>query len=123
MIAGLATPAALYATDGIAAVDVHALSGTAKLVVSGRLLGANNAPLSGATVELWQPGAERASAVTDGDGRFFTTIEQAARPRQLRYSVSHGGRASPVRQLRFTREEMQRDDAGAWRASFGATLA
>lgn len=88
-----------------------------------------------------------ASVTTDADGRFvFTTIapaEYSGRPRHIRYRVSHQGHAMPVTQLyfapargvsddrvaqlqrddNFAVAQLQRDNAGTWRATFGLTLA
>jgi hypothetical protein len=124
-LAGAAAPAVAFA--GASPQDGLTVSSFAdRLVVSGRILGADGKPLSGATVEIW-PGGSRepaGSVNTDGDGRFFTAIAPAehGRPRDLRYRVVHVGRGTPVKRLRFARGQMQRDEDGAWRATFGATL-
>ena len=144
MLAGLAAgvaPAAFFAGPGRAAhhneiASTVALAGTGKLIVSGRVLGADRRPLAGALVGMWRPDtqAERARAATDADGRFFVTIAPAGRgrPQFVRYRVSHRGRVMTENQLYFEREpgvpddriaRLQRDDSGAWRATFGLTLA
>jgi hypothetical protein len=127
-LAGAAAPAVAFAGAAASPQDEPAVSSFAdRLVVSGRILGADGNPLSGATVEIWPAGSRQpgGSVYTDGDGRFFTAIAPAehGRPRALRYRVVHGGRGTPVKQLHFARGQIQRDEAGAWRATFGATLA
>lgn len=126
-LAGAAAPAVAFAGTTASPQDGPAVSSFAdRLVVSGRILGAGGKPLSGATVEIWPVGSRepRGEASTDGDGRFFTAIAPAehGRPRELRYRVVHGGRGTPVKPLHFARGQMQRDEAGAWRATFAATL-
>jgi hypothetical protein len=127
-LAGAAAPAVAFAGATASPQDGLAVSSFAdRLVVSGRILGADGKPLSAATVEIWPDGSrEPAGSVnTDGDGRFFTAIAPAehGRPRDLRYRVVQGGRGTPVKRLHFARGQMQRDEAGTWRATFGATLA
>ena len=135
-LAGAAAPGALHAVGlrgpaGLAATDVQ--SG---LVVSGRILARDGRPLAGATVEiLGASGAHAAAtAMTDGDGRFFTTVPsgQRGRPSLIRYRVSRDGQTLAARQLRFARGRevaerqaghLQRDDSGAWRAAFGLAIA
>ena len=63
-----------------------------KLVVSGRVVGADCRPLPGALVELW--GAETnvsASATTDADGRFVLTSAVPARG-AVHLRISHNGK-------------------------------
>jgi hypothetical protein len=131
MVAGLvgaAAPAVAFAGTTASPQDGLAVSSFAdRLVVSGRILGAGGKPLSGATVEIWPAGSRepRGEASTDGDGRFFTAIGPAGhggRPQDLRYRVVHGGRGTPVKRLHLARGQVQRDEAGAWRATFAATL-
>lgn len=144
-VAGVAAPVTLFAgprggnpSDALVAeLSASASSGAEKLVLSGRILGANRKPLADATVEVWQADAngEHASVITDADGRFFTTIApvgQSGRPQHIRYRVSHNGRETLVKQLHFAREpgipadqvaQLQRDDTGIWRTTFGVTLA
>ena len=71
-------------------------------------------------VEVWHEEAgEHASAVTDADGRFmFATVMP---PRDIQCRVTHEGRSMPARRLHFA--QPQRDEKGAWRATFGLTLA
>ena len=101
--------------------------GKARLVVSGRILGAPDCkPLAGALVEVWHADANgdysgftrgkaddpacllRASLKTDADGRYsFSTIvpaEYPGRPPHIHYRVSHAGHATLVTQLYFARE-------------------
>ncbi|MEQ1772948.1 MAG: hypothetical protein ABL891_04110 [Burkholderiales bacterium] len=114
-----------YKDNAPAATNVCASGsgGKEKLLVSGRILGADCKPLAGALVEVWQADAKgdysgvtrgkaddpgcllRASLTTDGDGRyFFNTIvpgEYPGRPRHIHYRVSHKGHATLVTQLYF----------------------
>jgi len=127
-LAGAAAPAVAFAGTAGSPQDGPVVSSFAdRLVVSGRILGADGKPLSGARVEIWSAGSRepRGEASTDGDGRFFAAIAPAEhrRPQDLRYRVVHGGRGTPVKRLHLARGQMQRDEAGAWRATFGATLA
>jgi hypothetical protein len=127
-LAGAAAPAAAFAGATGSPQDGLAVSSFAdRLVVSGRILGAGGKPLSGATVEVWPADSRepRGEVSTDADGRFFTAVTPTGhgRPQDLRYRVVHGGRGTPVKRLHFARGQMQRDEAGAWRATFGATLA
>lgn len=101
--------------------------GKARLVVSGRILGAPDCkPLAGALVEVWHTDANgdysgftrgktddpacllRASLKTDAEGRYsFSTIvpaEYPGRPPHIHYRVSHAGHATLVTQLYFARE-------------------
>jgi protocatechuate 3,4-dioxygenase beta subunit len=144
-LVGVATPASVFAaqcTGGLnKTADVVSLNtdmAGRKLVVSGRILGADCKPLSGATVEAWHVYAhgDKAIATTDADGRFmFTTTAPSARAAtvpQLGYRVSHNGHDLTQNQLYFTRQtevaderisQLQRDDSGVWRATFGLTVA
>src|SRR5882672_5021664 len=68
MMAGLAAPAALYAAQY---AGMAAAGSAQRLVMSGRILGADGKPLSGARVELLHPHSNDAIGVeTDADGRF-----------------------------------------------------
>jgi hypothetical protein len=127
-LAGAAAPAVALAGATASPQEGLAVSSFAdRLVISGRILGADGKPLSDAAVEVWLADSREphGRVNTDGDGRFFTTIAPAehGRPRDLRYRVVHGGRGTPVKRLHFARGHMQCDEAGAWRATFGATLA
>lgn len=77
-----------------------------------------------------------ASVTTDADGRFmFTTTaptEFSGHPRHIHYRVSRHGHETLVTQLYFAPArgvsddriaQLQRDNAGTWRATFGVTLA
>ena len=127
-LAGAAAPAAVFA---MTESPQHGLAvsgdGAGRLVVSGRILGDGGQPLAGATVELWAGSSREPSGrtSTDADGRFFSAVAPVGRgrPQDIRYRVSHRGHATPVTRLSFARSEMQRDEAGAWRATFGAALA
>ena len=103
--------------------------GKERLEVTGRVLGADCKPLTGALVEVWHadaagdysgfapqaPGKKddpacllRASIKTDAEGRYrFITIvpaEYPGRPRHIHYRVSHAAHAPLVTQLYFSRE-------------------
>jgi len=118
MMAGLAAPAALYAVQyaGMAVAD-----GLQRLVLSGRILGADGKPLSSARVELLHPHSNGAiGAETDADGRFL--LDAAAAGRQpVRYRVSRKGH--PTRSARLETAQLQRDETGTWRGTFGLMLA
>ena len=92
--------------------------------------GPGGKPLAGAEVEVRHAGASGkfASAITDGDGRFFATIaaaDSSGRPRRIHYCVRHEGHETPVTH-RISDDlvaNLRRDDAGVWRTTFGLTLA
>jgi len=128
-LAGVAAPATLYAAgkDHALSADLTASGmAAADMVVSGRILGADGKPAFNATVELWQPGAEnRVTAKTDGDGRFFAAVP-GTHSRHIHYRVRHDGRKTRANRLDVARDggaHLQRDDAGVWRTTFGASLA
>jgi protocatechuate 3,4-dioxygenase beta subunit len=132
LIAGAAAPATLFAAHCRAAGNAPAagLSATAgggaeRLVVSGRILGADGKPLSGARVEvLHAPSSEGTGVNTDADGRFLfatTAPVGSSGPRPLRYRVSDKGHQTRATQLDAA--QLRRDDAGAWRGTFAVTLA
>lgn len=145
-LAGVAAPATLFAGpwtgkpgDALAAgLSASTSEGAERLVISGRILGADRKPLAGATIEAWHPdeNGDRATVTTDADGRFFTSIAPARRSGRLRYldyRVSHIAHGTlPTQRLHFTREpgasdglvsHLQRDDTGVWRTTFGLTVA
>ena len=100
--------------------------GKDRLLVTGRVLGADCKPLAGALVEVWHADANgdysgftrgkkddpacllRAAIKTDAEGRYtFSTIvpaEYPGRPRHIHYRVSHAAHATLVTQLYFGRE-------------------
>ena len=134
-LAGVAAPAAVFAAPLGGDRRSAAEEG---LVVSGRVLGSDYKPLADACVEAWHAGDARmrASATTDADGRFmFTTTartERDGRPQSISYRVSRHGRAVAETRLDFARPadagrgpgaQLQRDDAGVWRAAVGITIA
>ena len=106
--------------------------GKERLMVSGRVLGADCKPLSGALVEVWHADANgdyseftrgkkddpacllRASLKTGAEGRYsYTTImpaEYPGRPRHIHYRVSHAAHATLVTQLYFGRERGVADE-------------
>lgn len=106
--------------------------GKERLVVTGRVLGADCKPLAGALVEVWHANANgeysgftrgkkddpacllRASIKTDAEGKYaYSTIvpaEYPGRPRHLHYRVSHAAHATVVTQLYFGRERGVADE-------------
>lgn len=129
-LAGAAAPAPLFAGQ-LTVAEVGTTGSAPMLIVSGRILGGpDGKPLAGAAVEVWHSAANSglASATTDGDGRFFTMIapaDSSGRSRRIHYRVRHEGRETPVTQ-RISGDlvaNLRRDDAGAWRTTFGLTLA
>jgi protocatechuate 3,4-dioxygenase beta subunit len=87
-----------------------------KLIVSGRITGADGRALAGAVIEAWHA-ADRVSVTTDADGRFM--FDTAASPR-MQYRVNGAGREA----LHFARDgHLARDNEGVWRATFGLTVA
>lgn len=138
MIAGIAAPTTLFATqlraaphDGLAVLPTNASSVSETLIVSGRMLDAKARPLAGALVEVLDSGSNTtARATTDADGRFLFT---SAVPREyLNCRVSRAGHKTVMKQLHFAHKpgvpgdqvaQLQRDDAGLWRTTFGLALA
>ena len=118
MMAGLAAPAALYAAQY---AGMAAAGSAQRLVMSGRILGADGKPLSGARVELLHPHSNDAIGVeTDADGRFV--LDSAGVGRQsVRYRVSRKGH--PTRSTPLETVQLQRDETGALRGTFGLMLA
>ena len=106
--------------------------GKDRLVVTGRVLGADCKPLAGALVEVWHADANgdysgftrgkqddpacllRTSIQTDAEGRYsFSTIMPAqypGRPRHIHYRVSHAAHTTLVTQLYFGRERGVSDE-------------
>jgi protocatechuate 3,4-dioxygenase beta subunit len=106
--------------------------GKERLLVSGRVLGADCKPLAGALVEIWHADANgdysgftrgkkddaacllRASITTSAEGQYsFSSIvpaEYPGRPRHIHYRVSHAAHATLVTQLYFGRERGVADD-------------
>ena len=129
VVAGLAAAAAPAAVFAVTGSPQDGLADSAdeagRLVVSGRILGDSGRPLAGAAVEVWEGNSREPGgrAGTDADGRLFIAVPAGrGRPRDIRYRVSHLGRATPVTRLALARSEVQRDEAGAWRATFAATV-
>jgi protocatechuate 3,4-dioxygenase beta subunit len=142
-LAGIAVPSTVFAGQcSVASGDTGSMTelatsiGENRLIISGRILWSDCAPLAGATVEMWHvgTGTNRTSTTTDADGRFFAEMAPArldsARP--IHYRVSHDTHGTSVRQLYLARargaagdsvSHLQRDDTGAWRTTFGVTLA
>ena len=106
--------------------------GKERLRVTGRVLGADCKPLTGALVEVWHADANgdytgftrgkkddpacllRASVKTDAEGKYtFATIvpaEYPGRPRHIHYRVSHAAHATLVTQLYFGRDRSVADE-------------
>jgi hypothetical protein len=126
MIAGAAAgPATVLASQAGDALIAGLAAGTArgKLVVSGRILGRDGEALRGARVELVNGRAGEGAVTTDADGRFLLTTAAASR---LEYRVVHDGVAIPVRELRFSGDDvarLDRDAEGTWRTTLGLTFA
>ena len=100
--------------------------GKERLVVSGRVLGADCQPLVGALIEVWHADANgdysgftrgkkddsacllRTSILSDAEGRYrFSSIVPAqypGRPQHIHYRVSHAAHVTLVTQLYFGRE-------------------
>ena len=118
MMAGLAVPAALYSAQY---AGMAAAGGAQRLVMSGRILGADGKPLSGARVEILHSHSINAIGVeTDADGRFLLDAPAAGR-QPVRYRVSRKG--YPMRSSRLETAQLQRDESGTWRGTVGLTLA
>ena len=107
-----ATPMAALATTTNTPFAVTAAA-HGKLVVSGRILGADGKPVFGALIEILRAGSE-ATASTDADGRFMLTTTASTR---IRYRVSHAEHATRIEQL-----NLSADEAGTWRGTFGLAL-
>ena len=134
-LAGVAAPAGVFAGQSghhaptFAASQAGDSAGGARLVLSGRVLGREQKPLAGATVEAWQAGAAApcASTITDGDGRFmFATTARAEhgdRPRSLSYRVTHPAYRAVKSRPDVAAAPLRRDESGIWRAAVGLSLA
>jgi len=107
-----ATPMAAFATTSNTPFAITAAA-HGKLVVSGRILGADGKPVFGALVEVLRAGSE-ATATTDADGRFVLTTTASNR---IRYRVSHKEHATRVEEM-----NLSADDTGTWRGTFGLAL-
>lgn len=109
IIAGLGTAVAPAAFAALPTVEAPQ-----RLVLSGRVLGPDSKPLSGAVVA-----AGRARALTDADGRFVLVTNSPPHHR-VSYQVSYRARSTggfvPV-------SDRRPDGEGSWRASIGLTLA
>jgi len=100
LIAGLATTVAPTVLAALPAIRE-------KLILSGRLLGADGQPLAGATVA-----ADGAQATTDVDGRFMLFTRSGI------CGVSCDGRSIEG----FVPLDQRRDAQGTWRATVALTL-
>src|SRR5688572_25202965 len=85
----------------------------------------------GAVVEVLGASAA-ASALTDGDGRFFVTASATRGQRYFEYRIARDARRGPIRRVHFARKapaghahiaQVARDASGVWRSTFAATLA
>jgi hypothetical protein len=141
-VVGAAAPGALLARQCGARAEGQVSAGHGnvpapgeKLIVSGRIIGADWKPVAAAFVEVWQArsNSHQITVTTDGDGRFmFMTDAPAQRDRQyVSYRVRHAEHATVVSQLHFAPARgvshtdiapLQRDYAGVWRTTFGLTL-
>ncbi len=141
-VAAALTPASLFAAQcggGLVAAAENAFAAGAAgdtLVVSGRVLGFGCQPLAGAVIEVWHAAAAPVRVITDGDGRFVLTTLAPHTARgeapHLSYQVTHPAHDLRARELYFSRQanraddsvaQVERDEAGVWRAAFGLTLA
>jgi len=145
IIAGVlsaAAPGTVFASqcgvvDGTRAADAYegSFQGSGELLVSGRVVGADCKPVADALVELPPPrsGGDGIAVRTDGDGRFMLVTMLPARTdaKYLNYRVSHPEHGTRAARLHFARRlgipsdavtQLQRDDAGVWRATFGVSL-
>jgi protocatechuate 3,4-dioxygenase beta subunit len=139
---GAAAPGAIFAdqsrvADGSRVAEAYAASFQAgeKLVVSGRVVGADCKPVADALVEVRtaRAPADRITVRTDADGRFMliTVVPARTDAAYLNYSVSHPEHVTRGARLHFARArailddaatQLQRDDAGVWRTTFGVSL-
>jgi protocatechuate 3,4-dioxygenase beta subunit len=128
-LAGMAAPATLFAAaQGAAGPSAAAAAprGGEPLLVSGRVVTPQGAPLQGATLTFADDAASR--AITDADGRFML---ETATPRDgiLAYRITHDAHGAIAQRTQLdarasaTGVPAQRDEAGVWRAAFGVTLA
>jgi protocatechuate 3,4-dioxygenase beta subunit len=128
-LAGIAAPA-LFASSGShaemsATMNIAPGSGE-QLVLSGRVVTRQGAPLQGATIETTR--GIYARAATDADGRFML-VTATPRAGTLSYRITHDAHGTHEGILQLTHVDTarhvhaQRDDAGVWRAAFGVTLA
>ena len=136
-LVGMAVPAGVFAaqrgslpaaalTSTSASASAHA--GNATLVLSGRILGSDHRPVSGAAIEILAADiGARAGTTTDADGRFvFTTTACSVHdgcPRSIGYRISHPAHRTLETVLDFARARFQCDEAGVWRAAVGLHLA
>ena len=122
LIAGLASaaaPAGVLAGECAALTALStdsAITESGALIVSGRIVGADCKPLAHTTVDIAGL-AERTSTTTDGDGRFVVRTHAHAGQRELAYRIA----GEPMQRLSLG--AAVRDEAGAWRATFAATIA
>ena len=121
IVTGLAAVAASLPLPLSAAQPGPAFAG-GKLIISGRLTGADGHAVAGATLDVWHAGGP-VSATTDADGRFMfeTAVHYRDMKKGMRYRLN-GATAS--RALDLTRKGyLYRDEAGGLRATFGITVA
>lgn len=113
IVGGLsAMPMSALASQVSGAVAASTAHG--QLVVSGRIVGADGQPVSGARIEILRAGSE-AIATTDADGRFMVATTASTR---IRYRVSHEGHDARVEEM-----SLSQDAAGTWRGTTGLALA
>jgi hypothetical protein len=91
------------------------ISESGTLILSGRIVGADCRPLAHAHIDIAGT-AERASATTDGDGRFIVSTRAHAGQHELAYRIGERVQRLPL-------ADAVRDESGAWRTTFSATLA
>jgi hypothetical protein len=137
-LAGAAVPATGFGALCAGDETTHDAAGTVAiargdtLLVSGRIVDAGCKPIAGARVELLQPHAAHAAALTDGDGRFVLTATSTHATKHADYRVTHDAHSARVARVHFARRAraarpdvaaLQRDETGIWRTTIGVTLA
>ena len=129
--AAAAAPGALLANQCVAlpggtgrptVADIATGMAGEKLIVSGRVVGADCKPLAAALVELWSVDSEiAATASTDGDGRFMVTSSGPVRG-DVHIRVSFQGQTLVTR-AQLTRENVSLDESNVWRTTVGLSFA
>ena len=144
-VAGAAAPATLFAAQcagvasgapGLPTFGELVTSRTEeRLIISGRVVGSDCKPISGARVEVWYSDPkDMTTATTDADGRFMvdTLAPTGGRSSAFKISVSLPDGRTLTAERHFRREpgvadealvQVHRDEAGLWRTTLGLTFA